>query len=210
MTRKEEILNATLELAAEQGLESVTLAQIAKRVGIRTPSLYNHYSSKEELVAALYASIRERAKQLGNPASLDVAALAQDRSLEEALLLSLEGYLLLITDRRMLQLLKVLYSARATSPEAAHILLEEVDRMVRAAQTLFYALVVHGKMRNEDIDTAALSYAMTMHAMLDHEMDRISAGEMPGTQTPTVTDEMRRYIRWFSAVMCVGEEDRHA
>lgn len=50
--RKEEILLATLELASEKGLGSVSLNMIADKVGIRKPSLYNHFSSKEELVEA--------------------------------------------------------------------------------------------------------------------------------------------------------------
>ena len=207
MTRREEILCATLELAAEQGLESVSLAQIAKKVGIRTPSLYNHFESKDELIAELYAFIREQAKGLGTSASVELTTLARDRSLEEALSITLEGYLSLVADERMSQLLKVVYSARSTSPAAARILLDEVDRMVEATKALFYALVVHKKMRNEDVDIAAMSYAMTLHAMLDHEMDRLMVGAVPdGVQGPLVSDEMRDYIRWFSTVMGVKEE----
>ena len=61
--RKEEILLATLELASEKGLGSVSLNMIADKVGIRKPSLYNHFSSKEELVEALYQFLREQAKK---------------------------------------------------------------------------------------------------------------------------------------------------
>ena len=212
MNRREQILYATLELAAERGLESVSLAQIAERVGIRTPSLYNHFGSKEELVSALYEFIREQAKQLGSQVPVDYAALAQTNGLEEALTLSLEGYIALVANGRMLQLLKVVYSARSTSPAAARILLDEVNRMVEATKSLFYALVVHGKMRNEAVDTAAISYAMTLHAMLDHEMDQITAsGEMGAVgRAPHLSEEMRTYIAWFSTLMGTDKEGRHA
>ena len=62
--RREEILLATLELAAEKGLGNVSLNMIADRIGIRKPSLYNHFSSKEELVEAMYQFLREKAKEL--------------------------------------------------------------------------------------------------------------------------------------------------
>ena len=37
MNRKEEIIYATLELASEYGLKSVSLSQIADKIGIRKP-----------------------------------------------------------------------------------------------------------------------------------------------------------------------------
>lgn len=62
MNRKEEIIMATLELAAEKGLGSVSMNMIADKVGIKKPSLYNHFVSKEEIVQAMYEYLREQAK----------------------------------------------------------------------------------------------------------------------------------------------------
>ena len=47
MNKKEEIIIAVLDLAAEKGLGSVSMSQIAEKMGMRKPSLYNHFSSKE-------------------------------------------------------------------------------------------------------------------------------------------------------------------
>ena len=58
MTRKEEIIYAKLELASEYGLKAVSLGQIAAKIGIKKPSLYNHFKSKEEIVSAMYAFLR--------------------------------------------------------------------------------------------------------------------------------------------------------
>ena len=48
--RKNEIIKATLELAAESGLGTVSMQQIASKVGITKASLYNHFSSRDEIV----------------------------------------------------------------------------------------------------------------------------------------------------------------
>ena len=73
MNRKEEIIYATLELASEYGLKSVSLSQIADKVGIKKPSLYNHFKSKEELVTSMYTFLREKAKQgVSNTSQVDV------------------------------------------------------------------------------------------------------------------------------------------
>ena len=43
MGRKKKIIYATLELASSNGLGSISMSQIAEKVGIKAPSLYNHF-----------------------------------------------------------------------------------------------------------------------------------------------------------------------
>jgi AcrR family transcriptional regulator len=43
------ILNAAAELAEEKGLENVSLLQVAEKLGVKAPSLYNHLSGLKEL-----------------------------------------------------------------------------------------------------------------------------------------------------------------
>ena len=52
----ERILDAAEALFAEHGYAGTTLRDVASRVGLRTPSLYNHFPSKE----SLYAAVLER------------------------------------------------------------------------------------------------------------------------------------------------------
>ena len=42
-SRRNEIIQATLALAADNGLGTVSMQQIADRVGITKASLYNHF-----------------------------------------------------------------------------------------------------------------------------------------------------------------------
>ncbi len=204
MTRKEEIISATLELASEYGLKAVSLGQIADRVGIRKASLYNHFSSKEEIIGEMYSVLRTQA-QRNNSVSFDHGTLLGESSLESILTACLSVYTGFLSDRQMLMFFRVLYSERSTSPTAAQIMAEETERMIGNTRALFYALVVHGKMKNEDVDTAALSYAMTIHSLIDREMDIKTANK----ETISITDiseDMKEYIRWFCKQMEVKHE----
>jgi AcrR family transcriptional regulator len=44
------VLDAALTLFAERGYHGTAVSQIAAHLGIRTPSLYNHMRSKQELL----------------------------------------------------------------------------------------------------------------------------------------------------------------
>lgn len=49
------ILDAAEELFSERGYHGATLRDVADRVGLRIPSLYNHFAGKEALYAAVLA-----------------------------------------------------------------------------------------------------------------------------------------------------------
>lgn len=55
-TTAERILDAAEDLFAEKGYSATSLGDVADRVGIRSPSLYNHFKNKE----ALYEAVLER------------------------------------------------------------------------------------------------------------------------------------------------------
>lgn len=53
------ILQATLELLAEVGFETMSIDAIAARAGVGKTTIYRRYASKEELVADAIESVRE-------------------------------------------------------------------------------------------------------------------------------------------------------
>lgn len=49
---RERLLSAAIELFGSRGFDSTSMRDIATEVGIKAPAVYNHYKSKEELLAA--------------------------------------------------------------------------------------------------------------------------------------------------------------
>jgi AcrR family transcriptional regulator len=54
--RKREVLEAALELMAEQGYAGASLRKLAAKLGMQQPSLYHYFSSKQELVEQIIAT----------------------------------------------------------------------------------------------------------------------------------------------------------
>lgn len=53
---KQRILEKSLELFSTKGYDSVSVGEIAKAVGIKAPSLYNHFPSKQAIFDAIVES----------------------------------------------------------------------------------------------------------------------------------------------------------
>ena len=78
------------------------------------------------------------------------------------------------TKGNMFLFYKIIYSERAINPVAAKVLAEETERMIVATKNLFYALQVHGKIKTKDVDMTATSFAMTVHSIMDYQLDCVN------------------------------------
>lgn len=52
-TTKEKIFDVSLDLFSEKGFDAVSIREIARGVGIRESSIYNHYSNKEAILDSI-------------------------------------------------------------------------------------------------------------------------------------------------------------
>ena len=60
---KQKILLEALKLFAKEGYEAVSVEQIAKAVGIKAPSLYKHYKSKQDIFDSILRRMEERDRE---------------------------------------------------------------------------------------------------------------------------------------------------
>ena len=193
-TRKKEIIMATLELAANKGLGNVSMNMIADKVGIKKPSLYNHFASKEELVEVMYQFLREEAKKNANVGAIDYTVIFAGKSALEILRMMVGGYFNMNQQEHMLNFYKVIYSERSLNPMAAKIVAEETDKMMIATKQLFYAMEVHKLLHFQNADMSAVSFAMTVHGLMDYELDLRSGECKTENQERNNLDE---YLQWF-------------
>lgn len=185
---------ATLELAANKGLGNVSMNMIADKVGIKKTSLYNHFASKEELVEAMYQFLREEAKKNANVGAIDYTVIFAGKSALEILRMMVGGYFHMNQQEHMLNFYKVIYSERSIQPMAAKILAEETEKMIIATKQLFYAMEVHKLLHFQNADMSAVSFAMTVHGLMDYELDLRSGGCKTENQERNDLDE---YLQWF-------------
>jgi AcrR family transcriptional regulator len=67
---RDRVLQAAVEAAAIHGISRLTVGDVAKRAGVSRPTLYKHFRSKEELVAAAVEREADRMVSAVAPAEL--------------------------------------------------------------------------------------------------------------------------------------------
>ena len=78
-------------------------------------------------------------------------------------------------------------------PLAAKIVAEETDKMIIATKQLFYAMEVHKLLHFTNPDMSAVSFAMTIHGLMDYELDQSNGKCSYETDKNLLED----YLKWF-------------
>ncbi len=60
VVRQEQIANAALAIIAQQGLRRMSVASVARRVGLVPSAIYRHYRGKNEMLDAVLELVRDR------------------------------------------------------------------------------------------------------------------------------------------------------
>ena len=173
---KEKIILAKLELASENGLRSLSMSQIATRAGIKKATLYSHFSSKEEIISEMYVFLRKQANQNREIGNFDYGSYVEGKSLKEILLVTVKSYEIMNKSPNMEMFYKVIISEKTLNPIAAEIIVSETKTMIWATKQLFYAIMAKKVAHFDNVDSAAISFAMGIHAIIDFRMDDLMAG----------------------------------
>lgn len=191
MNNKETILKATLQLASEVGLGNVSLSQIAKKVGIQKTSLYSHFSSKEEIINSLYEYLRETAKLRNAVPVVDYESFGNGQEAFDILYQAVMNYMKITDDDDMNMFYRFIMSERVFHEEAAKIMIKETETMIAITKQLFYAMQVHKQLYFPDVDMAAISFAMTIHALIDYQYDK------QFVERTDQRDMIKQYLTYF-------------
>ena len=75
---RQKILDKALELFSARGYDSVSVGEIAKAVGIKAPSLYNHFPGKQAIFDAIVESTAAQYEADTDKSDIHVQSVAQD------------------------------------------------------------------------------------------------------------------------------------
>ncbi len=62
--RQQEIVETSIELIAEKGIQGLTIKNLSKAIGISEPGIYRHFESKTEILVTILNNFRDMAAML--------------------------------------------------------------------------------------------------------------------------------------------------
>ena len=205
MNTKKRILDEALTLFSENGYGNVYVAQIAEAVGIKAPSLYKHYKSKQDIFNAILDEMKKsydkQASKLnisGEDAVSD-AEVYSDIGEDELVRMATGLFLYFLHDEYAQKFRKMLTIEQFRDSELAHLLTKEyADDPLSYQSAMFSMLCEKGVLRKYDPDVMALHFYAPIYFLLT-VCDREPQRETESTEL------LKRHIRQFSRIYGKGE-----
>ena len=173
MSTKKKILDVALTLFSEKGYGNVYVGQIAEGVGIKAPSLYKHYKSKQDIFEAILEEMRNRydkeaahLNMTGNDFLIDFE-LYNNISEDELVKMGIGLFSFFLHDEYECKFRKMLTIEQFSNKELAELFSHQYFNEPLKYQTgLLQLLIMQGHMKNEDANVMALQFFAPIYLLM--------------------------------------------
>ncbi|MFQ9923279.1 MAG: TetR/AcrR family transcriptional regulator [Beduini sp.] len=173
MTTKEKILKEALTLFSNKGYSAVYVGEIAEAVGIKAPSLYKHYKSKQDIFNAILEEMKKSYEQQTTQLKMEGSQPDQDIAVfsivdEETLVkMGTELFLYFLHDEYVSKFRKMLTIEQFHDFELAALYSKQYVEGPLAYQSgLFYLLGLQNKLKDNDPNIMAIHFYSPIYLML--------------------------------------------
>lgn len=179
---KQKILDKALALFSEKGYDAVSVGEIAKAVGIKAPSLYNHFLGKHAIFNAIVDSTAAQYEADTDKIDIHVQNVQQDipsfkNITEDALFEKVRQiFEYSIHNKTISQFRRMMTLEQFRLPKLAALYSERyVERIVQYHAGIFRALIASGEIPAADPDALAMLYVspvLTLIGVCDRQPER--------------------------------------
>lgn len=179
---RQKALDKALELFSAKGYDSVSVGEIAKAVGIKAPSLYNHFPSKQAIFDAIVDSTAAKYEADTDKINIHVQDVKRDipiftETTEEALFEKVRQiFEYSLHNDTVSRFRRMMTIEQFRSPELAALYSKRyVERILNYHADIFRALIASGEITAADPDALAMMYVapvITLIGICDRQPER--------------------------------------
>lgn len=173
MNTREKILKEALRLFAEKGYSDVFVGEIASAVGIKAPSLYKHFKSKQEIFDAIINMLKESYNAQANALSINGSDNRADAdiysSVSEEMLVEMTKNLFLyfLHDENVRLFRRLLTLEQYKNTELAKLYSKQyADDVIEYQSGLFSIMIDRGIFRCRNAKIMALQFYSPIYLLL--------------------------------------------
>lgn len=157
MTKLAEIKSTALSLFARHGYEGTTLAEIAKEVGIKPPSMYAHFESKEALFLTVFSEVIHEHAEHADRLLAQIGEFDLEEKLQR-ILLGVCRYYLSSDDKIAFLKRSMLYPPPALTGRLQESFYAAEEKMSAVLRGLFREGIASGRIREMSVDDLVAAY----------------------------------------------------
>lgn len=167
MNTKQRILDAALTLFSQNGYANVYVGQIAEAVGIKAPSLYKHYKSKQDIFQAILDEMKSRydaqAAALNMNDANTFAAVSEDGLVRMGIGL----FMYFLHDDYARRFRKMLTVEQFRDPDLARLFGRQYADDPLAYQAMMFSMLgKNGVLKEQDPNVMALQFYAPIYMLL--------------------------------------------
>lgn len=171
MKTSEIILLESLKLFAIKGYEEVYLSEIAERVGIKAPSLYKHYKSKEDIfnkcVEFFRNKMEEKRVKLMLPKSANELSIYTKKTRDEIIKIAIDLFKFYSVDEVAGNFRKMLLMGRFKDTTLDSIYREVfIDEPLKYQQEVFQYLMDSKRFKKASAEVLAMNFYSPIYFLL--------------------------------------------
>ncbi len=191
---KYKIFESSVDLFSKKGYEGVSIREIAKSVGIKESSIYNHFSSKEELLRIIidFFEIEIKKAVLSDEEKKEFAFVNPPKTLLKE---SMKKFMKFADTELMAKIYRILIVEQFRNERARNILLSSfINGPEESLKKYFKILMDTGFIEKSDPDYLAKEYSNSIFSMVF----KLSMLDSYGLNTHHIEDDIWGYIDYFS------------
>ncbi len=173
MTTKQRILDEAITLFAEKGYGNVYVGQIAEAVGIKAPSLYKHYKSKQDIFNAILDEMKSRYDKQADALNMNGSDVNADAnkfstvSEDELVKMGIGLFSYFLHDEYACRFRKMLTLEQFHDSELSLLYTKQyVDNPLSYQSAMFAMLTAGGVLAKDDTDVMALQFYGPIYMLL--------------------------------------------
>ena len=202
---KDKIFDVALDLFSKKGYDSVSIRTIASEVGIKESSIYNHYSSKKEILMSILKYFEEYFQ--GNPLDDENVRMLLEKNPEEFYHQGLEMFKQQIFEEKILKILKLIFVQMYQIDEIKEFFLNEIFGGSVAFWSDVFEILIQKNVIGNDCSPnklAEMYFGFSMFKLweifLKHE-------EFPKAEIEIMFDEVEEYHKFLLDSVRADKDD---
>ena len=194
VNNKEKIFNVSVDLFSEHGYDGVSIRQIAREVGIKESSIYNHYPSKEAILDSILNHYID--KMLSGEIPLNEASSNLDISFDYFYNAGLNAFASQLKDEKMSKITRIILIESYHNDKIRDFLKKSIIEEAVNGWIVLFDLMKSKRLIREDVDSRQLAESFYKYGLfLLYEHYIINYSEDDAKFVDELCDKSQEHIK---------------